>query len=123
MNNFSKLSPIEMFQEYLKEVLIESRLLSPKEIKKIFLMALADFFENKIDIKALSVVASQIYFVYSKPHKIDLTVERNLARLLSDTAELDYYFDNAKENPINKKMYDLTIDGLRRYFEENKNIK
>lgn len=123
MSNFSKLSPIEMFQEYLKEVLIESRLLGPKEIKKIFLMALADFFENKIDIKTLSAVASQIYFVYSKPHKIDLTVERNLARLLSDTAELDYYFDNAKENPINKKMYDLTIDGLRKYFEENKIVK
>lgn len=118
-NNFT---PLEIFLEYLKKVLVSSKKVEEYEVQLVFLLALKDFFEDNINIETLSVIANQLYYELNKPQYIDSHYERNLAKVLSDTTDISYYFKHQDENPSNKKFCEELLENLRKYYQKNKHL-
>ncbi len=85
----NRLTPLETFYEYLKDILVFSKLLTQEQIKKIFLRALKDYFDGNISLGYLAVTANQLYYELNKPHEIYLYFDRDLAEALSDATEVD----------------------------------
>ena len=110
----NKLTSLETFYEYLKEVLIESKSLTLGQIKKIFLKALKDYFEKNINDNYLNTVACQLYHVLKPSYEIDL--DRELGKTLSEATELNYY---SKEKP---KKYERVLKILKDYYQKNINF-
>jgi len=122
MKSQGNLTSIEKFYEYLSDVLISLNCLRQQQVKEIFLKALKDFFEKNITVECLNVVADQLYYVFNKPHEVDIYYERDLANALFDATEIFYYYSHQDEDPANKKIYEAQIKNLKEYYEKNKHL-
>ena len=122
MKSQGNLTSIEKFYEYLSDVLISLNCLRQQQVKEIFLKALKDFFEKNITVECLNVVADQLYYVFNKPHEVDIYYERDLANALFDATEISYYYSHQDEDPGNKKIYEAQIKNLKEYYEKNKHL-
>lgn len=114
-----RLTPREVFYKYLKEVLAASNLITEKETKEVFLKALRDYFKEKIDLKTLSEVATQLYYEFNKPFEVETKFDRDLAKALSDGTEIAWYHDHQKDSPSTKKMYEAFSKSVKEYYEKN----
>lgn len=110
---------LEYFYEQLAMVLKTSKLLGYEQVKTIFLIALDDFFNNKISIHFLSSVAAQLYYELKKPNDFYSNSEwQKLGSALDDAEELEYYQKHQNEN----QMYERRLKHLKEYYQENKKI-
>ena len=107
----NSLTSLETFCEYLKETLIKSKSLTISQVKEIFLKALKDYFEGNISLGYINDVACELYCELKPIHEID--VDRELGKALSETIEIEYYFDNEPE------QYQKTLKVLKDYYEKN----
>jgi len=118
-----RLTPQEVFYEYLSEVLIASKSITEKETKEIFLKALRDYFEKKIDLKTVSEVATELYYEFNKPFEIESKFDRDLAKALFDATEVDWYHDHQKDSPGTKGTYEIYFKSIKEYYEKTKLLK
>lgn len=117
--NLNNLTPKEVFCGYLKFVLRESKLITGKEIKKIFLMALDDYFKSGITVKDLAGVASELYFGLFRPHEVDAFGDHDLSKCLSLSSEIDYDFEHKDDSEKTRTSFERTIKILKQYLQTN----
>lgn len=108
-------SAYEIFLKYLKEVLIASGKIGVVEIKKMFLFALKDYFEGKINLHYLETISCQLYFEWGKPSKIN-SVDKELGSALSSAVDINYYFQNSEKEEKTRRMYEFFIKSLQQYY-------
>lgn len=115
-------TPLETFYEYLKGVLVSSKILHQEQVREVFLRALKDYFDEKINLQYLAVVATQLYYELNKPYEIDTNFDRDLVRALSDATEIDWYHDHKDEDLATKRIYKGQLKNLKEYYEKNKDF-
>jgi hypothetical protein len=115
----------QAFLDYLFDILEKEKVLQEYQVKKIFIMALKDFFEKKIDMRTLSSVACELYFEIKVNDPPIRFYERELDKNLYWASEAEYFCNLIKEQPVEKfdpQFCQKIIDDLKKYFEENRHL-
>lgn len=106
----------EAFLEYLFKVFEKHDIFSFEEIKYMFLLAINDYLDGKININAFSSIATQLYYTLKKPSRFninnDVTITGNMLDIAS---ELEWNINNNDKNNS-----DFMIEKLQKYLDENK---
>ncbi len=94
----------------------------PFELKRyIFLCALRDYFEEKIDIMDMSTIAMDIYWNLSETTDFDGNyIATELGSALDTAEEIEYYYSIKEED--GGKGYEQYRKALLVYYEKNKHL-
>src|SRR3989344_6655153 len=91
------ISSEKIFKEYVQSVVADSNL-SINQIKIIFLKALKDYFENKINLGQLGFIADKLAYIDVLNSSVNLDSDKEeLKTILHDAGEIDYYYENLNE--------------------------
>lgn len=108
---------LEYYSNYLDKVM------TPVQIKLVFLMVLQDFLTGKIETNYFSSIATHFYYDLNKPKDFTSNNEmQKLGNALSSAGEIEFYELNKDKSESNKKMYDAIIKNLKEYYDENKDL-
>lgn len=107
-------------KDYLSEAIADFQSLGEPQTQILFLLALKDYFNHTINIKCLSSVATQLYYTYNKPFTIDTRFEHDLAHVLQDITELEYYLREGNKEPRYQKIAEEILRNLQEYYQKNK---
>jgi len=106
---------------YLRDVLSFSNCLTEKQIKELFLRILKDYFENNIDISALSDLSSLLLFEITNPSIVNGFNDDLFAEALDFAADVRYYAENQNLGE-NRKTYKESMKVIKDYYKQNKKL-
>jgi len=110
--------------EYILAGIKNSKPLTIKQIRTIFLILLDDYFSNEIEEYFLESVASDLCFNFSKSPNHILTTDKELGTALVVASDITYYLERAKKDTECKKTLRLNSKILKDYYNKNKlNLK
>jgi len=99
------------------------KVLTLKQVKLVFLLALRDFVSGKITSKYFTSIANHLYYNLSKPSDFYSNNKLHaLGEALESASELNYYKENKEKEETSAKMYSVIVKNLESYLNENKKL-
>lgn len=108
----------EAFLKYLLQVFEIRDVFTFEEIKYMFLLAINDYLDGKININTFSSIATQLYYTLKKPSRFNINDNVTITGNILDIAsELEWNINNN-----DKDKSDFLIEKLQKYLDENKHL-
>lgn len=87
--------------------------------KRIFIIALEDYFSGKINTNFLASVATNLYYELNSPKDFYNSPQaQKLGNALMDASEIDYYEQCKDRSKVDYKNYEKMRQALREFLAE-----